>query len=307
MKLATRYRERKGIRLGSGNNMVIRLVLINSVIYVSFAFVSVIFQLVGQSVADFYQQIVPWAILPADFGLLITRPWTLVTFMFVHLSFWTTASNMLWLWWFGTILQDFSGSSKVLPLYLYGGWAGALFFLLSFHLFGPLRPDIAGTVTFGASASILAIAVAATLLVPDYRIFPMLRGGIPLWVITLIFIGIDFAGFGIGELGAYSAHLGGALMGWLFVSQLKKGKDWSQWLDRLLFRLGHLFEPGTPKKEIPIREQLFYKKQDPPFRRITNIKESKVDEILDKINQFGYDSLTQEEKNTLLQASKEDE
>ncbi|MHB1920875.1 MAG: rhomboid family intramembrane serine protease [Chitinophagaceae bacterium] len=307
MKLATRYRERKSIRLGESNNMVIRLVLINSVIYVSLAFVSIIFQLVGQSVADFYHQVVPWAILPADLAVFITRPWTLITFMFVHLSFWTTLSNMLWLWWFGNILQDFSSSSKVVPLYLYGGLSGALFFLISYHLFGPLRQDIPDIVTFGASASIMAIAIASTLLVPDYRVFPMLRGGIPLWIITMIFVGIDFAGFGIGELGAYSSHLGGALMGWLFIWQLKKGNDWSIWLNRVFYWLGHLFEPGNPKSEIPIRDQLFYKHSHPPYRRIGNIRQSKVDEILDKINQFGYDSLTQDEKNTLLQASKEEE
>lgn len=307
MKMTTLYK-RKRIFLGEENNMVLRLILINGVIYVLLNLIRVLFLLNMAPETLFLNQVLPEVSLPGTFAQLLTHPWTLLTFMFVHIGFWHIASNMLWLWWFGEILQDFAGHQKVVPVYLYGSWVGALFFLAAFNLFPIFRVEAPHALAYGASAGVMAIAFAATVLVPDYRFFPMLRGGIPIWVVTLIFVVIDLVSIQESNPGGHIAHLGGALAGVLFSIQLKKGRDLGSWMNRIFNRLTHLFDPDLrKKKELSVRQRLFYRHDAPPFRKLDSISQKKIDEILDKINQDGYDSLSGEEKETLMKASHQED
>jgi membrane associated rhomboid family serine protease len=304
MNVQVKY-ERKKIFFGESDNMVWRLIIANAVFFTALYFIKIVYLISGQADQAFLSQVVPWGTLPANPGIWITRPWTLITFMFLHIGFLELLTNMLWLWWFGTMLQDFAGHHKLFPLYLYGGLAGAACFMAAHALLSGTHSMPLDSICYGAGASIMAIAVTVTLLVPGYRIFPMLNGGIPLWIITLIYVIIDVVSMPPARL---SAQLGGAVLGLAFVWQLKKGNDWTAWLNRLMDRVEAVFDPER-KKPAHARTGLksFYKQTAPPFKRIGMVPENKVDELLDKISREGYDSLSPDEKEVLIRASRQQE
>lgn len=304
MNVATRY-QRKKITLGDRENVVLRLIIINAVVFVLLNFVKVTFFLTNLSMADFTSQVMPWVELPANVHVLLSRPWTIFTYMFTHLGLMHILGNLLWLWWFGTIFQDMVGYRKVIPLYLYGGLAGALFFILAYNLFPVFSTVMPVAGALGASASIMALAIAATVVAPDYRLFPQLFGGIPLWLITGIYILIDLVSIPNGNAGGHIGHLGGALMGTFFALQLKRGRDIGEWMNVFVQKLNNLFDPDHRAQKRVVRKKAI-KQQVPPYRKIGGVSENKVDEILDKISQSGYGSLSAEEKEILMRASRDD-
>ena len=298
---------RNRIRLGQDNNALTWLVMINMVVFVLVNFIKIIYFLSYDSNAIandfFHKQILDWFTLPGNLEVLASRPWTLLVYMFTHESVWHLISSMLWLWGFGYILQDLTGNNKLIPVYLYGGLAGAVFYLLTSNLFPALS---SATVFIGAGSSIMAIAVATTTLAPDYRIFPMINGGIPLWVLTLIYVAIDFATVASSS-GSYAlAHLAGGAIGFIFIRQLRRGHDWGEWMIRLLNWLDDLFNPEKKHVKPSQKQTHFYKTSKKPFEKTPHITQQKLDEILDKINQKGYHFLTDEEKDFLKKASQED-
>ena len=298
---------RNRIRLGQDNNALTWLVMINMVVFVLVNFIKIVYLLSydTNAIANefFHKQILDWFTLPGNPEIFASRPWTIVVYMFTHESVWHLISSMLWLWGFGYILQDLTGNNKLIPVYLYGGLAGAIIFLLSSNFFPALS---SAAVFIGAGSSIMAIAVATTTLAPDYRIFPMINGGIPLWVLTLIYVAIDFATIASSS-GSYAlAHLAGGAIGFIFVRQLRRGHDWSEWMIRLLNWLDDLFNPEKKHVKSSQKQTHFYKTYKKPFEKTPHITQQKLDEILDKINQKGYHFLTEEEKDFLKKASQED-
>ena len=131
----------------------------------------------------------------------------------------------------------------------------------------------------------------------------MIRGGIPLWVLTMIYIIIDMVTIPFSNPGGHIAHLAGAFTGFLFIFFYRKGYDWSNWMNNLFDWIGNLFNPDRPKKGKLVKEELFYRSSSTPYKKTSNISQQRIDEILDKINQKGYGSLTSEEKELLKQAS----
>src|SRR5207344_3189689 len=180
----------------------------------------------------YWNNVVGWFILPADVEKLAGRPWTLISYMFSHVGIMQFISNMFWLWSFGYILQDLTGNRKLLPIYLYGGLAGAVLFILSHLIFPNLRELINTNSLFGANCSIAAVAIATTVVSPDYRIFPMISGGIPLWILTLIFILLNFAGVANGDMSTYLSYAGAAGIGYFFIYLLRRGWDGSNWINQ---------------------------------------------------------------------------
>jgi hypothetical protein len=152
----------------------------------------------------------------------------------------------------------------------------------------------------------MAVAVSTTMVAPDYRIFPMLNGGIPLWVLTLLFVIIDFATIPYNNTGGHIAHIAGGFMGFMFIFLLRRGYDWSEWMNNFFDWVNNLFNPDKPKKGRSIRNELFYKTGKQPYKKTPNITQQRIDEILDKISQKGYHFLTEEEKELLKRASEED-
>jgi membrane associated rhomboid family serine protease len=276
---------------------------------VIFAFVQAIFHLKSENsqaaVADFNENVINWLALPADLNKIATRPWTVITHMFVHTGLWHIFGNMLWLWMFGYILQDITGNRKIVPVFLYGALGGAIAYVLSYNLFPALKPLVQQSWALGASAGIMAIAVATTYIAPGYRIFPMLGGGIPLWIITGIYLIIDLATIPFSNTGGHIAHLAGGLTGFLFVVSFRRGYDWGEWMNNFWDWFTNLFNPDKPRKGILIKQELFYKSTAKPFKKTPNVTEQRVNEILDKINQKGFSSLSDEEKDLLKRASQD--
>ncbi len=294
------------ISLGDDNNALMALVGINALIFISFGLIQVIYYMTESSATAFQYEILRWFIVPAKLSSLALMPWTLLSYMVVHTGFFYTLTNMLWLWVFGSILQNMSGNKRIIPIYIYGGFLGAVIFIAANYAIPPLRSNIEYSSMLGANASIMAVAFATTALSPGHRLFKMLNGGIPLWILTMLYILIDIA----GSTGTAHklAHLGGGLAGYLFVVCLRKDYDLGKWMNDLYLWFINLFNPDkksqTPEK---IKEKIFYKTgNQKPYLKRPVITQQRIDEILDKINQKGYQYLSEEEKNILKKARETD-
>jgi membrane associated rhomboid family serine protease len=296
----------KKIRLGDDNNALIALIGINTLLFVSFGLVQVIYYISQSGTTAFQYEILRWFIMPAKLSSIATKPWTVLTYMFIHVGFFYTLINMIWLWVFGSILQDLSGNSKIIPVYFYGGIAGAVFFVATSYAFTQLRGQVEYSFMLGGNAGIMAIALATTTLSPDYRFFRMLNGGIPLWILTILYVIIDFTG--TADASQRLAHLGGGLVGFLFVLSLKKGYDGSLWMNNVYNWFTDLFNPDKPVlKNQKIKEKVFYNTGgQKPFIKRPVITQQRIDEILDKINQKGFNHLSEEEKSILEKAKEAD-
>ncbi len=301
------YKTNRNILLGEDNNGLVFLFAINALVFVIINFIKIVYYLSDIPLEFFYKQILNWFSLPASMDTISSRPWTFLTYMFTHHSIWHLISSMLWLWCFGYILQDLTGNSKLVPIYLYGGFIGGLVFVLVNNLFPVLERSIITTEPMlGAGAAVMAIAVATTTLAPDYRLFPLINGGIPLWVLTLIFVAIDFATLASGNAGIGAGHLAGGAMGFVFIRQLRRGTDLGAWMHSVVNWLDDLFSPEKKHAKKKPGEKLFYRSDRKPYEKISNVTQQRLDEILDKINQQGYQFLTDEEKAFLKRASSED-
>lgn len=303
---------RKSRFLGDlGNNSLIMLISILLVVFVMFSMVNIFYFFSfprEEARAHFYNDIYVNMALPASFGEFIRKPWTLISYMLYHFEVWHLIGNLIWLWVFGYLLHDLTGNRKVIPIFIYGGLGGALAFMITYNFIPSLYGDgLSGVNMVGASAGVIAIAIAITVIAPGYRLFTFINGGIPLWVITLIFVVIDLAMLPKDNHGGHIAHIGGALSGYFFMFFYRRGYDGSAWMNNFYDWVLNLFNPDKPSRMTkPVKEQLFYKAKKAPFTKSQNITQQKVDEILDKISQKGYDSLTSEEKELLKRASNED-
>jgi membrane associated rhomboid family serine protease len=300
-------RNRGRLTIGQDGNALVMLIAIQLVVFVLFSFIKIIyfFSDGAEGLVLYHRDILSWVMLPSHLPTLLTRPWTIITHFFVHDSVWHLLGNMLWLWMFGHIFQDLSGTRKLVPVFIYGALAGALFFLLAYNMIPVLKAS--QVPALGASAGIMAVAIATTVLAPKFRIFPMLNGGIPLWVITAFYVIMDLAMIPVSNTGGHIAHLAGAGAGFIFMKQLDRGRDGSIWINNLFNWVTNLFNPEKPKRSKVTKSQLFYKSKVAPYKKTaTNLSQQRVDEILDKINQKGYNTLSPEEKDILKRASSEE-
>ena len=298
---------RRKLMLGQEGNSLTTLLIINIVAFVILNFVKIVYLLTGDTEAVFTQHVLNWFTLPANPAILATRPWTLLTYMFTHYSIWLLISNLLWLWCFGYILQDLTGNKKLIPIYLYGGLAGGIFFMLTISAFPGLRANIANVAPMmGAGPATIALAISTAVISPKYKIFPLINGGIPLWILSAIFVVIHFTTSGISHPGFAAADVAGGLMGFVFVWQMQKGNDWSDWMINLVNWVNDLFNPEKKHRKSVEKQRLYYKSTQQPFQKTPHVTQQRIDDLLDKINQKGYNFLSDEEKDFLKKASKEE-
>lgn len=294
-----------GYSLGDSQNSLTRLVIINLIVFITLALCRAYFFFFYQDTAQieqiFRQQILQWFALPGQFQQLLYRPWTLLSAMFTNVGVWMVLGNMLWLWAFGFIFQDLSGNRKIIALYLYGGIAGSLGYLLA----SSFLPDATSAGLFyGAAPSVMAVAIATTMLSPYYRLFPQLMGGFPLWVLTVVYVLVSVATKPLQQPLSYLPLLAGGAMGFVFMQLIRMGYDLSDWMNRIFDWANDLFNPEKPKqKKTGIKEIHFYKATRKPFDKKPRLTQERIDALLEKIHQKGMDSLTQEEKEFLERAS----
>ena len=300
--------KRNPILLGEDNNALTWLLIINLVLFAIIAFIRVIYYLEYETpmerIQNFHLQITDWISLPARINLLYDRPWTIITFMFAHENLLGIIGTVLWLYGFGYIFQDLTGNTKIFPVYVYGGLAGALVFGLVSNL-APIT-NLEATPLMGGGPSVMALAIATTTVAPRYKIFPMIKGGIPIWILSIIYVTIDLAFLAGNNVSIASAHSAGGLIGLIFVVQMNRGYDMGAWMNKLYNWTNDLFNPEKKLEKKSIKYERFYKATRKPYEKTPRITQQKLDEILDKINQQGYDSLTDEEKDFLKKASQTD-
>lgn len=299
-------RPRRRLTLGDDGNALVGLVTINIIFFLLLMVIQVVYFFFQADKNLFDAQVVQYFEMPARLIKLSERPWTILTYMFTHTNVIQILSNMLWLWAFGFILQELTGNKKLIPIYIYGGFTGALFFILANYLIPPINPQIDGATLMGANSATMAIAVATTVLAPNFRFFKNIGGGIPIWVLTLVYVLIDFAGVASMSAAYSIAHLAGGLAGLLFVYFLRRGYDGSVWMNKGYHWFMNLFNPNKKNGRGNMREKVFYNSDNrKPYKKTSNVTQQRVDEILDKINQKGYHFLTDEEKNILKRAADE--
>jgi len=229
--------------------------------------------------------------LPADLHKLPSRFWTPFTYMFMHAGIWHILINMLWLYWMGQIFEEYLGNKRIVGLYLMGGLAGALFYVASFNLLPVFRDLVHISVIVGASAGVMAIVTATATLLPNYTIPLILIGPVKLKWLALFLVIIDFLMIIESNPGGEISHLGGALLGFVYIKRLQKGNDW-------VAIIGNLFKRGPRLSKLKVVARNTVKKNNAKPRQ------DEVDRVLDKISVSGYDSLNKEEKEILFRASK---
>lgn len=299
---------RQRLSLGQSNNALTRLIIVNLVVFITLALIRVFYYYYYREEAlvasHFTSEVLPWAVVPDSLGELARKPWTVLTALFTHLGVWMTLANMLWLWSFGYIMQDLTGNRKIIPLYIYGGLAGVLAYLLTV-LFLPSTPHL--PFYYGGGAGIAAIAIACTVVSPGYRIFPLLNGGFPLWILTSFYLLVSLGTLPVKSPESLSPPLAGALTGYLFIWLVRQGWDASEWMSNFFDWVNDLFNPDKPRKGSPaIKDQLFYKTDSAPYKKTPHVTPQRIDDILDKISEKGYNSLSAEEKDLLRRAGEDD-
>lgn len=248
---------------------------------------------------------VHWFEMPADVMKLVAQPWSVVTYMFFHAGLLHLLFNMLWLYWFGQLfLYNFS-AKHLRGLYLLGGIAGALLYLLAYNLFPYFHPLVNESMLIGASASVLAIVVASAVSMPDFRLNLLLFGQVRLKYVALIVVLTDLLFITSGNAGGHIAHLGGALAGWWFARGIRDGKyDATAWINKVLDAVQGLFTRSPRKQKPRMKVHVGGKHgKDYDYNAQKKAREDEIDRILDKVRQSGYEGLSAEEKRKLFDAS----
>jgi membrane associated rhomboid family serine protease len=309
-----RYHEYKKIKhsrftLGQDGNALVGLFTLNVIFFLILLTAQVAYFFYQQTPELYNAQVVQWFELPANLTKLSERPWTLLTYMFSDTgnNLMRILSNMLWLWAFGYILQEMTGNDKIIPVYIYGGVLGGITFIAANYLIPPIHSQIDHAALLGANAGTMAVAMATTTLSPNHKFFTMIRGGIPIWVLMGVYLFIDLVGVSSMNAAFSLSHIGGALAGFLFVLFMRKGRDGSVWMNNFYTWLTNLFNPNKKGQDHSTKNKVFYKTGNrSPYNKKAIITQQRVDEILDKINQRGYQFLTDEEKQILKKAAEDD-
>lgn len=283
----------------SGNSLI-KLIYINLAVFLTVKIISVFFFLASTSQTF---SLVRWLAVPADLHNLLFRPWTIFTYMFLHEGFLHILFNMLWLYWFGQIFLRYFDDKKLLSVYLVGGLAGAALYILAFNIFPVFEQITPVSFALGASASVIAIVIATSVYAPNYKINLMFIGPVALKYIALVTIILDVLSIASSNAGGHIAHLGGALFGYLYIVQLKKGKNITRGFDRLMDKLFSIFKP-RPKIKVTYKRPMTDMERDIEYNKAQAAKQEDIDKILDKIAKSGYNSLTKKEKEILFKNGK---
>ena len=242
-----------------------------------------------------------WLELPSDFFGFVVKPWTIITYAFAHYDFWHILFNMLWLYVIGRMFLNLFNPKQGLNIYFLGAIVGGLFFLFGFNVF----PDFfnSGNRLVGASAAVRALLIFLCAYMPnmELRFFTI---NLKLWYLGAAIIVLDTIGlFGLNA-GGNLAHIGGALLGYVYAKQLLKGNDIGKGFERVMDSITNLFRASkkSPLKTVHKKKSKVAGYTKDEFKEFNHQK--KIDLILDKISKSGYESLTAEEKEFLFKAGK---
>ncbi len=247
-----------------------------------------------------------WFELPKDFFEFLGQPWSLVTYSFFHGGLWHLAMNMLILYFSARILLNLFDPKTFVNVYFLGVIAGGLLFMLSYNLLpGLVKMNTSGII--GASAGVMSVLIFVCAYIPNQEV-RVIFFNIKLWYLGAFLVLLDLIQIPNGNAGGHIAHLGGALLGYVYARQLANGQDIGSGFSKFLDGLAGMFkskEKKSPLKTVHKRQ----KKSTSKNNKVNYEKEShqrKIDAILDKIGKSGYESLSKAEKDFLFKAGKED-
>ena len=264
-------------KLGSNLNKIIYL---NIIFFVIIKVCSSIFFLFEINTNEFFNKLY----LPAEINLIKLQPWSIFSFMFIHLNFVHLIFNMLWLYFIGNIFLQWLDEKQLIFIYLLGGISGGLFFVLCYNYIPLLQKNIENTLALGASASIFAIMMAITIYKPDHKIQIPLIQKIKLKNITVFLTIYYIVSLSGGNTGGYLAHIGGGIFSFIYMKQLNTSKIFKS-----------IFKNSSKFNE---------KDSDYIYNQKQNKKNKEIDIILEKISKSGYKSLNKKEKEILFKSSK---
>jgi membrane associated rhomboid family serine protease len=286
----------------NAGSMPAKYIYINAGVFIVIRLLIIILRLFMQD-ASFLEYVQ----MPSSWPLFIFRPWTIFTYMFVHVDFLHILFNMLWLYWFGKIFLRFFYGRQLGGLYVLGGVAGGALFIFSYNIFPFLKQYADSGFLTGASASVMAIVFAVSFYQKDYEINLLLLGRVKLIYLAIGVFLLDLIAITSENAGGHIAHIGGALLGICYARQYKKGKDITGFINRMIDRFINFithkpsFKVHRKKKQ---NDQNRRPETDDEYRRRKNEENRVIDEILDKLKHSGYESLSAEEKKKLFNASK---
>mgnify|MGYP005989168823 FL=1 len=235
-----------------------------------------------------------WFILPATFDGFISKPWSIITYGFIHVDFIHILMNLISLYFIGNLFINYFTPKQFISFYIFGTLFGGIIFLLSYNFFPVFANDVSNSFLLGASAGVSAIFIGLATYIPNYQFKIPLIGFVKLWHLAAIWVALDVIQIPAGNAGGRLAHIGGALFGFLYVSQASNVKIdiWS--------KIASFF---TSKKK-PLKTVYKSKKTTQKKQANTTYKQQKINVILDKISKSGYDTLSQEEKDVLFKQGK---
>ena len=305
----------------SHGNTLTRIILVNIAVFVVVTIVKLILMPVEKGFTS--DDFVYFFSIASDPWHNLTHPWVFITHMFLHVGVFHILWNMLLLYWFGRIVGDLLGDHRVLPIYLLAGLVGGLSYFIFAQVFttGPLT---FGSYALGASAAFMGTIMVAGVMAPDYIISMMFLGDVRLKYIVAVFMLLDLVAISSNSnTGGSFGHLGGALMGYVIARQLQQGNDLTAPVNELLHKItsffNDLFSNEKPRPKMAYKNPKVKQKQKTatsrPRTKSSNrgnrssdsqnlSHQEKVDAILDKIKESGYESLSKEEKEYLFNASK---
>ena len=283
-----------------GGNAVTKLILINAIVFVSLILLRTLSYLSGfDSVYNFVTLNLG---MPAHIMRFLFKPWTIITYFFTHEGFLHIIFNMLNLYWFGQLIREYLGNKKLVSLYFLGGLAGGILYLLFYNLVPYFEGRAEIAVMIGASASVLAIITAAATLLPDFTFNLLLLGPVRIKYIAAFLIILSISGAVGDNAGGNIAHIGGAIIGFIFIKQLQRGVDMGRPIHAIGDFFANLFS-GRPKMRATFNQPPSSPKTGAKVNGTVRPDQSEIDLILDKISASGYESLTKEEKQKLFRAS----
>ena len=227
-----------------------------------------------------------WFALPTSLAAFANKPWTLISYAFIHKEFFHILSNLIVLYYIGNLFLNFFSKKKLLIYYILGGMAGGISFLLFYFV-----QNKTGYPLGGASAAVSAILVGLTVKVPHYSLRLRFIGSVELWVLTAIWIGLSVITTAGVNPGGGVAHLGGAIIGYLLTAYFREGAIFE-----------NLFSNSFKNKKTPFKDVYTNPKAPKTKQGYSTKKQNqrKIDAILDKISKSGYEALTKEEKEFLF-------
>ncbi len=281
------------------NNGLLKIILINVIVFLILLFTNIIFTLAKAPYV--YQTLLDQLLLPAAIGEFIQKPWTLITYFFTHEGFFHILFNMLFLYWFGSLIMEFLGSEKLVNLFILGGVIGGLFYITLYNTLPYFADHLATSRMLGASGGVFAVVVGAATFMPNYTISLILLGPVRIKYIALFYVLFSFARATGANAGGEMAHIAGAAIGFIYIKQLQRGNDLGKPITNVLNFFKNLF---VRKPKVKVAYKSNYKANGKRHSKNFRNQQEEIDAILDKISDSGYDSLTKEEKQKLFDASK---